>query len=275
MRSVSRGIGWLLLVLVALIVGLVLVPGAAADPRRAPQAQPTAFLTPTPGPNGVIIYIVQEGDTLWRIAAIAGITLEELMALNGIQPGDFISPGMQLEIGRGGPAVSTSAPSVGDATPTEILLTPTPVTGSGEICVLLFNDQNGNGRFDEGETAVENGQISVVNVAGAMIGEHTTDMSVEGYCFPDIQNGDYNVSAAVPPEFNPTTGLSAPVVVNPGDIKFLQFGAQASAASGLTGERGDSRSTLLGVAGLVLLVSAGALGYYASRMGRRSPRSSR
>ena len=32
---------------------------------------------------------LKRGDTLWRVAAIAGLTLEELMAMNGIQPGDF------------------------------------------------------------------------------------------------------------------------------------------------------------------------------------------
>ncbi|MEE8567807.1 MAG: LysM domain-containing protein, partial [Anaerolineales bacterium] len=67
-----------ILLLLSLVgLGLVLVQPANASFPKIPPAQPTPFLTPTPGPDGIIIYIVQEGDSLWRIAAIAGITVEE------------------------------------------------------------------------------------------------------------------------------------------------------------------------------------------------------
>jgi len=64
--------------------------------ESVPLLQPTPFQTPTPNAQGAILYIVLDGDSLWRIAAIAEISVEELMALNGIQSGDFISPGMEL-----------------------------------------------------------------------------------------------------------------------------------------------------------------------------------
>lgn len=251
-----------------------------AEISPKPVLQPTPFLTPTPRQDGKIIYIVQVGDSLWRIAAIASITLEELMAMNGIQPGDWITEGMELELGVGGPALATAAPGDAQATPTQDLLTPTPVVGTAEICILLFMDENGNGRLDEGELPLAGGQISVVDVNGIVAGEVTTeDLSADdpvGHCFPELINGDYNVSAAVPPEYNPTTGLNVPVTLNPGDIKYLQFGAQPSSSIGgsLTNDDGD-RSTVLGLLGVLLLLSAGGLGYYASRMSRRTPRSLR
>ncbi len=251
-----------------------------AEVSPKPVLQPTPFLTPTPRQDGKIIYIVQVGDSLWRIAAIASITLEELMAMNGIQPGDWITEGMELELGVGGPALATAAPGDAQATPTQDLLTPTPVVGTAEICILLFMDENGNGRLDEGELPLAGGQISVVDVNGIVAGEVTTeDLSADdpvGHCFPELINGDYNVSAAVPPEYNPTTGLNVPVTLNPGDIKYLQFGAQPSSSIGgsLTNDDGD-RSTVLGLLGVLLLLSAGGLGYYASRMSRRTPRSLR
>ncbi len=52
--------------------------------NAAPQQQPTPFLTPTPGSDGRILYTAQEGDTLWRIASVAGITVAELRQLNNI-----------------------------------------------------------------------------------------------------------------------------------------------------------------------------------------------
>ncbi len=37
---------------------------------RGVAAQGTGFVTPTPGPDGKIIYIVQQDDALWTIAAL-------------------------------------------------------------------------------------------------------------------------------------------------------------------------------------------------------------
>ncbi|HEY44700.1 MAG TPA: LysM peptidoglycan-binding domain-containing protein, partial [Anaerolineae bacterium] len=118
-----------MLLLLGLIgLGLAIVKPAGASPQAKPLAQPTAFLTPTPGPDGRIVYIVQKGDSLWRIAAIAGITVEELMSRNGIQPGDYITEGMELELGIAAPARPTEVPG---AEPTEISpqFSPTPISG--------------------------------------------------------------------------------------------------------------------------------------------------
>jgi hypothetical protein len=241
-------------------------------------ARPTlqvAFQTPTPGPDGKIVYIVQEGDALWTIAALAEISLEELQALNGIQPNDFISPGMELLLGFGGPALATPMP--------EQLHTPTPVAaateqiiGHGDICVLLFLDANGNARIEEGEVPLPDGAISVADTNGVVVGEHTSDENIEGFCFTDLVEGDYNVSAAVPADYNPTTTMNLPARLAPGEIKYVEFGAQPSAAL-RDDQPGDpqDRSALLGILGLAMLVAAGALGYYASRLGRSTPRSLR
>jgi hypothetical protein len=258
---------------------LLVLPGLAYS-NPAPAAQPpTPFPTPTPNQDGEIIYEVQTGDTAWRIAAIAGITLEELYALNGLEPTDFLSEGTLLVLGRVGPAPATAPP--GAATPTEIQATPTPVSGTGEICALLFEDVNGNAQLDEDEVALAGGQVSVVDANGQLSGESTTETEPPeedpvGVCFPELEDGDYNVSGAVPEGYNPTTSMNAPVRLNPGEVKYVEFGAQASSAlgGGLQPE-GGSNSLVLGVVGLLFLLAAGALGVYAARYNRRSPRSLR
>lgn len=267
-------VGWVFMIFFGAIA-------AEAGPFTTVRLQPTPFPTPTPGPDGRIIYRVQEGDSLWRIAAIAGLSLEELMAMNGIQPGDFISPGMELELGIGGPAQPTAAQPGIQPTAAGPTASPTPLVGTAEICVLLFQDDNGNGRLEETELALEGGEVSVVDVSGTVAGEYTTEALLDqedliGYCFADLESGDYNVSAAVPPGHNATTSLNAPVVVQPGDIKYLQFGAQPSSALlGGDGPDGSGRSSLLGLLGVVLLVAAGGLGFYASRLSKSQPRSLR
>ena len=266
-----------------LFVFLILLTGLAvafAQPAYAigegeARWQPTAFPTPTPRADGQIVYIVQEGDSLWRIAALAQISIEELMALNGIQPEDFISPGMELLLGFAGPVEPTAAP-VEEQTPQQSPTpSPEPVYNSGEICVLLFVDENGNARLDEGELPLAEGQVSVVEASGVLLGDHTTDLEEEGYCFTDLNYGEYNVSAAVPPDYLPTTVMNLPVSLAPGDVAYVQFGAQPnSAIANLSSDRGGT-SLVLGLVGLLFLVGAGALGVYATRMSRHSPRSLR
>jgi hypothetical protein len=243
---------------------------AKASSELIPDLQPTPFPTPTPGPDGRIVYIVQDGDSFWTIAAIAGISLEELYALNGIQANDFAIPGTELVLGYGGPTEpTTDVASQSTSSPAEP--TATPVFSTGEICVLLFNDVNGNARLEEGEPALEDGQISIVDVNGVVAAEATTDENPEGQCFEDLDAGDYNVSAAVPEAYNATTSMSLPLRLVAGDVKYVQFGAQPSAL--ILDELPDvdqERSVWFGIIGVLLLFAAGGLGYYASRYSRRS-----
>ena len=263
----------LLIVLAGSAIGLI-QPGYASS-NSDNRWQPTAFPTPTPRDNGQIVYIVQEGDSLWRIAALAQISIEELMALNGIQPEDFISPGMELLLGFAGPVEPTAAiveEQVPQESPTP---SPAPIFDTGEICVLLFVDENGNARLDEGEVPLPEGQVSVVEASGVLLGDHTTDLEEEGHCFSDLTYGEYNVSAAVPPDYIPTTVMNLPVSLTPGDIAYVQFGAQPNSSIVLINADRGGTSTVLGLVGLAFLGAAGALGFYATRMSRKSPRSLR
>jgi hypothetical protein len=241
-----------------------------ANPEHGPSLQPTPFPTPTPGPDGRIVYIVQENDSFWSIAAIAGISLEELYALNGIQPNDFAIPGAQLLLGYAGPADPT-AEVESQITPTSAEPTPTPIFSTGEICVLLFNDTNGNARLEEGEPALAGGQISIVDVNGAIAVDARTEEIVEGQCFKDLDAGDYNISAAVPEGYNPTTSMSLPLRLVAGDVKYVQFGAQISAAAlDELPQNDQDRSMWFGIIGVLLILAAGGLAFYASRYGRRT-----
>ncbi len=259
--------GWALAA--ALAVFMAIQASGAEPPAPALQA-PTAFLTPTPNANGNVIYVVQEGDTAWRIAAVAGISLEELYALNGLKSTDFLTPGMQLTLAKLSPTQPPAAET--SASPT---LTPTPVGGTADICVLLFVDQNGNASLDEGEPPLSGGQVSVANTGGSVVGDESTTDDPEGHCFVGLEMGDYNVSAAVPAGYNPTTSMNTPVRIAPGDVSYVEFGAQPSAALGGDNTGDSQRSLLLGILGVSFLVAAGALGYIASRYNRRSPMSLR
>jgi LysM repeat protein len=274
MRSVTRTLA---LSIPALLLALMAIrsPALAVEQAR-PVAQGADFVTPTPGPDGKIIYIIQEGDSLWVIAAHAGISVEQLRALNGLAIGDIIVPGKQLLLGYAGPAQPTAVEGQ-PPTPTVVPPTSTPAFGTAEICALLFVDENGNARLDSGEPPLAGGQVSIANVSGQLAAEFTTtaDYTEDGLplsrCVPDLQTGDYNVSAAVPPDYNPTTAMSVPVRIDAGDTRYVEFAAQPSGALVNSGGGGGQRSTALGLLGLLLLAAAGGLAVYAARLGRRSP----
>jgi hypothetical protein len=257
------------LILIFLLgLGFGLASEAYADPS---QSQVETFVTPTPGPDGRIVYIVKEDDvSFWTIAAKAGISLEELYALNGIQSGDFMIAGMELVLGFGGPTQATPQPGFIE-TETPIQPSATPQFNTGEICVLLFLDENGNARLEESELALADGQISIVDISGNLAADATTTDDVEGYCFKNLEAGDFNVSAAVPSGYNPTTSMNLPLRLQAGDVKFIQFGAQPSAAiENIISDVERGRSIVLGVFGILLLAAAAGIGFYASRYGRKS-----
>lgn len=71
---------------------------ATPTPTVAPSAEPTLAASPTPTPAPTpTVYIVKSGDTLSKIAASFGLTVEDLLAVNpqitdpnSIQIGDEI-----------------------------------------------------------------------------------------------------------------------------------------------------------------------------------------
>jgi len=249
---------------------------------------PTVFVTPTPGPDGNIIYIVQEGDTLWRIASITGKTVDEIKALNGLT-GDIISIGQRLIIGQGQPSIPpTNTPDPNAATPVVTVppttdpnaapttaLSPTPAqvaVANGKICVLIWNDTNGNTVRDANESLLADGQLSVVDLAsGAPVGAYMTDGTTEHepHCF-ELPSGQYTVSATPPSGYNPTRAGSATLEIKAGDTSFMEFGAQPGGSSQATSGSVDNsrrfQTALFGALGvMLLLLAAGVAGFFFMR----------
>jgi hypothetical protein len=139
-----------------LVVLAATLAGLAGPGLAAPAPQLTPFPTPTPGPDGRIVYVVQPGDTLWRVSAITGVSLDELRTLNNLGTDEVIVEGQQLLLGLAGPAEATAAPAGPSPTPQPTGPTPTPLPGSGTLCVMVYNDLNGDSmRQSVFQTALE------------------------------------------------------------------------------------------------------------------------
>ncbi len=237
--------------------------------NAAPPFQMTPFPTPTPGPDGRIIYIVQANDTLLRISLISGVSIDEIRGLNNLMS-DNISVGQPLLLGLGGPVILTPTPGP-SPTATEPIPTPTKEPGSGIICILLYNDLNGNSIRETNELSIPGGAINLNNTLGSV---SFTNETVEGdtpQCYNDLPEGDYTISVAVPEGYNATTNTTYILSLKAGDETYLDFGAQVNSVSepeAPVAAGGNEKSPILGIIGGVLLLAGVGLGVFASRMMR-------
>src|SRR5437867_3156208 len=69
-----------------------------AEGTATAAGTPAPTAAPTPGPATPIDYTVQEGDTWYEIAAVYGVSAEDLAAANGFTLDDFLHPGDVLRI---------------------------------------------------------------------------------------------------------------------------------------------------------------------------------
>jgi murein DD-endopeptidase MepM/ murein hydrolase activator NlpD len=253
-----------------LAFGLWLPASAAPDLRQQ-------IFTPTAGPDGRIIYIAQPGDNCTRIAGLNGITVDQLRQLNSkLDQNCTIVVGQEYLVGiisqEGTP---TAGPS---PTPAPATVTPTPFTGTTEICVLLFNDINGNSIREETEPAVAGGAISVTENNGEYSAAQETFIpddpaAFQGFCFENVPEGSYNITVGIPDNYNPTMDLNSTLNVKAGDRAFVSFGVQSKDVVAGTGQQPENpgeqpRSPLLGILGAFFLLGGAGLGYYAWRSGK-------
>lgn len=257
-----------------LFVGLFLL-GLNFPANAAPSLQQTLEPSPTAGPDGRIIYIVLAGDSPWLIAAKFGIEYNDLLTLNGWGANEVLQPGQQVLLGLGGPVDATVPPG---ATPLPTSISPTPTLGPGTatVCILLYDDANGDALRQDTEASIGDGAVSLSERTGLFSSSNPTEsgFDLDGLplyvCYPDLPEGEYNVSVAVPEGYNPTTGMDANFPVTAGDDTKLNFGAQLSSAAAnanLTPEEGG-RSPLLGAIGVMLLIAGVGLGIFSTRLGK-------
>ena len=242
-----------------------------ADTAQAAPARQIPVFTPTPGPDGRIIYIVKANDTLLSISLLTNVSVDQLRELNNLTS-DTIFEGQQLLIGLAGPAevTPTSGPT---PTPTAILPTPSPKPGVGSLCVLLFDDLNGDSIRQDTEVSIPEGAISFTNLSGTVSQSLTTVVGSEHQCFDNLPEGKYTLSVAVPSGYNPTTSTGVEADLQALDTFYVNFGAQKNSqteelTTTIAAPEGG-RSPLLGIIGGLFLLAGVGVALFASRLLKR------
>ena len=123
-RHLISGRSWLWTssILLFLFLSFISPAGAQDNPTNTPDAQ------------GLITVEVQPEDSLWSIAARAGISIPELLALNDLDETVVLQPGDRLIIAR----VTPPATATSDIpTPTMLPPTPSPVPAKPRTAIAV------------------------------------------------------------------------------------------------------------------------------------------
>jgi hypothetical protein len=191
---------------------------AFMSPVRA-QDNPTN----TPDAEGLITIEVQPDDSLWSIAARAGISIPELLALNGLDETVVLQPGDTLIIAR----VTPPATATSDVpTPTMVPPSPSPVPIKPRtaVCFLAFIDLNRDGKLDEGEALRPNVAFTIYNEQ-AVVANYVTDGLAEPHCLEDLTPGIYHVTRSLTNDEVLTTEGDWALTLSEGSVLNLAFGS--------------------------------------------------
>lgn len=237
--------------------------------QASPAGQLPQFATPTPGADGRIVYVVGPGQTCIQISLLTGVPVDMLRTLNQLDATCTLTEGQQLILGIAGPASppTLSGPTI---TPTPAEATPTPKPGSAKVCMLLYQDLNGDALRQDTENAIAEGAISITGASGQFSQALATQGGADPTCITNVPEGDYTLSAAAPQGYFPTSAQSFTLKITAGETLYVDFGAQkGGAVAAAPGE--SAASPIIGLAGGGLLLAALGLGFYAWRTYGRKP----
>jgi protocatechuate 3,4-dioxygenase beta subunit len=95
----------------------------------------------------------------------------------------------------------------------------------GAVSGTVFNDLNGNGVQDPGETGLSGVTIELLDTNGNVVATATTGAN-GSYSFPNVAPGAYTVRETDPAGFTSTTLNTLPISVAPGGAAIANFGNQ-------------------------------------------------
>jgi LysM repeat protein len=105
--------------------------GATEEAQDDSAPAPVYIIKATPNEDGSIIHIIQEGQTLWAVAAVYKVDLDTLLAQNNLTRASIVFPGDQIIVQPPGSSPLITQPA-GQGTPGKITLEGTKPPTIGE-----------------------------------------------------------------------------------------------------------------------------------------------
>ncbi|MBI3460455.1 DUF11 domain-containing protein [Candidatus Acetothermia bacterium] len=116
--------------------------------------------------------------------------------------------------------------------------------GTAEICVLKFEDLNGNGKQDPGEPPLFGWKFDIKDNAGNLIGKVITDKEKPA-CLTVPAPGTYTITEQAQAGWTPTTPNPQTVTVQPGQTVNLSFGNKQEGKCDLVIGKSPARGTAI------------------------------
>lgn len=253
------------------------------NPPPAAVAPQITSATATPDADGVIYSEVGPGDSIWAIAARAGLTLDQILELNQMSKTDVVHTGDRLIVGHGEPPAAEEAAEADppddepandvESGPVESTPVPTPdakSTGiamvapdeSGvAICLKAFDDINRNGQHDSGED-LRSAVAFTISDGQSVVSNYVTDGESEPFCVSGLKEGSYRVARSSINSEVMTTPGDRSVSLTEGGTLSLEFGSYVSeetiAVANAAGQAGDTTADAGGITAAAVAPSDGA-----------------
>lgn len=253
------------------VVGAGAAPAVAPPPsgggdseESAPAPAPVApqFVpgpTATPNAEGIIYAEVQPGDSLWALAARAGLSIDEIMELNDMSRDDVLRPGDLMIVGLGDPpseeamtedqvesasdeAAAEESESLEAAAEIQLEAESVPEptsdveTEAGQsaesasdvaVCLKAYDDENSNGVHDGGE-ALRPAVAFTISDGRSVVSNYVSDGQSEPFCVTLPGAGSYRITRSVLPNEVLTTAGDRAVSLSEGSTLSLDFGSYVS-----------------------------------------------
>ena len=196
-----------------------------------PAPAPTAGPRSKQRPDGSMWHAVQSGDTLFIIAIEYGVTVDQIIQLNRLQPGDYLRVGQELMVK--GPiqlSTATASPQPEQVPTIAVTVQPTMVVGTpapAGLCLQAFNDHNENSLYDGNEELVANVRFTVLS-GESQVAAYTTNGVAEPKCFADLVPGAYAVRVELPSSYASTSDEQIGLALAAGQTARIAFGVRLS-----------------------------------------------
>lgn len=143
-----------------------------ATPGITPTELPPSVPADTPTPSGPFVYTIEAGDTLGSLSLKFDVSLEDLLAANGLTEDAILSVDQEIIIPIGGSTDIASAPTVPSTTPV-------PTSANPALVVIREIESPGSAGA---ESVILTNLGGVINLAGWTL----SDGADKRYTFPDV-----------------------------------------------------------------------------------------
>lgn len=236
-----------------------------------------------------LIHTVEAGETLISIANAYGVTLDQLLSLNSLDPDAYLQIGQRLLVIPDALAAESADEAVdeveGEARPAEYFAAAddpqAPVNAASapmmnpsdlrpQLCFVIFADDNNNGMREPGETSLSGGEVILYNSEDVEQLHYTTDGESEPYCVRDLGLRRYRLEAVAPEGYGVSGSASLWLDLRAGGKLTLEVSARSGLGrlstaplnpnANIEPETGsDVDGLLFELSGLVAMVFAGAV----------------